>query len=266
MKTARTSTWLFVAFLALTLAAAASKTATAGRVYGGGTLNDGTVFALSADGSTENIAPVNTPQGLAFGPTGDLYVADEWQNRIFRISPSGKKTVFVSTYAINYPHALAFDSAGNLFVGHGNGIAKIAPDGTITKFGGTATSTGLAFDADGNLFAIADYASVVKYAPDGSSTTFASGFSQAEDVKLDAAGNVFVSDYAAGIIYKITPDGTKSEFVTGLTQPLGLAFSPGGELYIAAPGSTTGYIYRASPKGRLAFFATANTNYLAWGP
>jgi hypothetical protein len=62
--------------------------------------------------------------------------------------------------------------------GAGPGIAKIAPDRTISSFVSHLEPTGLAFDAAGYLFAT-DYLSntVLKYAPDGSAGRFGVRFS-----------------------------------------------------------------------------------------
>ncbi len=59
-----------------------------------------------------------TPEDVKFGPDGLLYVADANHNRIVRIDPiSLTSTEFVSPlFGLDYPHGLAFDSAGSLYV------------------------------------------------------------------------------------------------------------------------------------------------------
>src|SRR5437899_91666 len=89
---------------------------------------------------------------------GDLYEADRGTNTIFRFTPDGTKTTFIS--GLNQPFRLAFDSSGNLFVselagmGAGAGIiSQITPMGVKTTFAaGLSNPTGLAFDAFGNVF------------------------------------------------------------------------------------------------------------------
>jgi sugar lactone lactonase YvrE len=148
--------------------------------------------------------------------------------------------------------------------GAGPGIAKIAPDRTISSFVSHLEPTGLAFDAAGYLFAT-DYLSntVLKYAPDGTGTTFATGFGQPADLAFDSAGNLFVLDLVDGIIYEIAPDGTKSTFATGLAQPLGLAFDPSGNLFVADYPN----ILEFAPDGTRSTFASGIAPWdLAFSP
>jgi uncharacterized protein (TIGR03437 family) len=124
---------------------------------------------------------------VAVDPSGNLYIADELDNRIRKVDPSG----IISTYAgtglpgysgdrgpatsatLNFPTGIALDAKGNMYVAdEGNAvIRRIALDGTINtiagngnpKFSGDngpATSAQLdpaavAVDSQGNLY-IAD--------------------------------------------------------------------------------------------------------------
>src|SRR5205823_8947081 len=54
-------------------------------------------------------------------------------------------------------------------------------------------------------------------------------------------GDIFVSDVANNVIYKVAPDGTPSIFATGLNIPEGLAFDSAGNLFEADYGSNTIY-------------------------
>ena len=91
---------------------------------------------------------------------------------------------------------------------------------------------GLAFDASGNLFAtylqgpLINTGTVLKYAPNGSKSTFALTSSDYPDgVAVDSLGNVFVG-YASDNIFKYTPTGVKSTFATGVHGIYDLAFEP----------------------------------------
>ena len=81
----------------------------------------------------------------------------------------------------------------------------------------------------------ADFSSntIVKFAPDGSSSTFAAGLNGPVGLAFDGAGNLFQADYSSGIIFKFTPDGTKSTFASGLNGPIALAFDRSGNLLVA---------------------------------
>jgi len=92
----------------------------------------------------------------------------------------------------------------------------------------------LAFDASGNLFVTDFHAgTIVKIAPAGVKSTFASGLSGPWSLAFDGSGNLFVGNDAA-TIWKFTPGGSKSTFAsTGLNAPEGLAFDASGNLFVA---------------------------------
>src|SRR5206468_1384438 len=90
-----------------------------------------------------------------------------------KFTPDGKKSTCASQLV---PHAVALDSAGNLFVsdGRSKSILKFTPDGTKSTFAPGVTPIELVFDHSGNLF-VADDAnrSILKFTPDGARSTFA---------------------------------------------------------------------------------------------
>lgn len=126
---------------------------------------------------------------------------------------------------------------------------------------------GVAIDAAGNVY-VADSPNspadkVVRIAPDGSQTTFASlaGLSPM-GLKFDTAGNLFVSTQRSGSwgIRKITPDGTVSVFAGSslLNRPFGIAFGASGDLFVASYGNKT--IVRIDPAGTASLFASVPFN------
>jgi len=126
------------------------------------------------------------------------------------------------------PEYLAFDRAGNLFVATatGIGILKITPAKVATQFANDGDVTGLAFDASGNLFAAHFQGTIVKYAPNGSKTTFATlPFpSVAWGLAIDKFDNVFVGDTVN--VFKFTPTGVKTTFATGINGTYYMTFEP----------------------------------------
>jgi hypothetical protein len=109
---------------------------------------------------------------------------------------------------------------------------KFAPDGTSSTFvtlgSGPFFVTCLAFDDDGNLFAHRS-GSIIKIAPDGSSTEFAASFVAANSlafangVLFAGSGNVNAAEPA---IVKFAPDGTRTTFVPGPLSAHAFAFEP----------------------------------------
>ncbi len=170
----------------------------------------------------------------------------------------------VSTFCSNVsdPLALAFNSAGNLFVGDFDYLRIwefTPPSPARSTFASPAIGVGLAFNSAGNLFATDDYGGhVYEYTPNGGSTTFASGLGGAFGLAFNSAGNLFVADSDDGNIYEFTPDGTQRTFASGLRETtnnwaLGLAFDSAGDLF-AAWGNNT--IYKFTPNGGSSTFAS----------
>ena len=171
-----------------------------------------------------------------------------------------------SAARFSYPHGVAVDSLGNVYVAeYGNHtIRKITPGGVVSTFAGLAGSTGsadgtasaarfdalfgVAVDSAGNVY-VADLNNhtIRKITPGGVVSTLAglpgSGgtwgqpisadgtgsvarFSYPTDVAVDSAGNVYVTDQNNHTIRKITPGGVVST-LAGLPGSSGSADGTG---------------------------------------
>ncbi len=152
-----------------------------------------TIFKFTPDG--ERIVFGSVPSqgwGLAFDSAGNLYAADGGDQTIYKFAPTGTRTVFAgpSEFAAGEsPVGLAFDSYGNLFVSietftdpAAGSIVYFSPTGVKSPFAtGLTTPRGLAFDSSGNLFVaevnqpeLGQPGDILKFAPDGTHTVFAS--------------------------------------------------------------------------------------------
>ena len=85
---------------------------------------------------------------------------------------------------------------------------------------GFSSPEGLAFDAAGNLYVgNTNSATVSKVTPAGVVSTFASGFSGPEGLAFDAAGNLYVANQGFDTVSKVTPAGVVSTFASGFFTP-----------------------------------------------
>jgi uncharacterized protein (TIGR03437 family) len=272
------------------------------RMISGGTINtiagNGTAGYLG-DGAAATAAELNSPSGLAFDSSGNLYIADTKNNVIRKVTNGNISTVAgdntqpagyggdggAATVAVlSGPTAIAFDSAGNMYIAdNGNNlIRKVDTNSIITTYvGGTGGSNGtsgrlnapngISLDASGALY-IADSGNqrVAKFVPPANFTNFAgnlvAGFkgdggpatsaelSKPVDVKIDAAGNVYVADANNSRIRKIFTDGTITTIAgigganyggdggpaasASLSFPRSIAVSTNGTVYIADTGNS----------------------------
>jgi sugar lactone lactonase YvrE len=211
---------------------------------------------------------------MASAAAGDLYTADIFQDKIFMVTPNGTRSTFAT--GLQNPFVLAFDKAGNIYVGEGdsngsNRITKITPAGSKTTFTSGINPQGMRFDATGNLFvANALTQCIVKVSPFGAKSTFAAAPNIA-DLIFDAAGNLYAADFgpagishdSEGAIYKFAPNGTKTTFASGLYRPRYLALDFYGNLFVAADAGTcfgcTGpnsLILKFKPDGTKSTFAS----------
>jgi len=119
-----------------------------------------------ADGGAST-ARFCSPSGMAFGPDGQLFVADGCNGRVRRVAPDG--TVSTLAAGITGPAGVALHPSGDLIVGATGRVLRIAPDGTVTTIAGTGAvgfrdgpgpiaqfgvNDGIAVDAAGVIYVV----------------------------------------------------------------------------------------------------------------
>jgi DNA-binding beta-propeller fold protein YncE len=143
-----------------------------------------TTFAGSASGVPENgngngtSATFNTPWAIAIDTNDNLFVCDNVNNSIRKITPQA----VVSTFAtITSPRGIAIDASNNLYVTSGSHrVYKIASTGTVTTIAGSGT----AGNGNGN----------------GTSATF----NTPTGIVVDSKGIIYVRDGGSQLIRRIT--------------------------------------------------------------
>lgn len=172
---------------------------------------------------------------------------------------AGLGTILLSISAL--ASGMAFDGAGNLFIGTGNGsIFKLTPDGKRSTFASGLQPEHLAFDRSGNLF-VSDRnnQSILKLTPNGKKSTFAIGIKDPVDLTFDDKSNLFVLDKDSKSIFKFMPEGKQSTFASGLTDPVDLAIDRSGNLFVSASNGT---ISKFTPDGtKTTFFSKIGWPY-----
>jgi len=234
--------------------------------------------AYSGDGGPATAASLNLPDGVAVDASGNLFIADSWNNRIRKVSPGGIITTVagtgpVCTFAacggfsgdgglataasLNTPTSVAVDASGNLFIAdYGNNrIRKVSPNGIVTTVAGDGIQR---FSGDGGPAASASLYDPVRIA-------------------VDASGNLFIADTGNERIRKVSPGGTITTVAGNGTQgfsgdfgpatsaslyaPEGIAVDGSGDLFIADYGNSR--IRKVSPGGVISTVAGNGTQALS---
>jgi len=186
-------------------------------------------------GGAATNASFNSPYGVALDVAGNLYVADQYNNRICKVDTNGMITT-IAAGTLSYPGGVALDAARNLYVADwlGGRIRKLSTSGSVATLVPGVSPLGLTMDPAGNLF-IGDFGNnrvckvdtngimttvagngIQAYAGDGGAATNAS-LCEPQGVAMDAAGNLFIGDWGNHRIREVHFAGFPTLTLTNLS-------------------------------------------------
>ena len=166
------------------------------------------------------VSPLNNPVSIAFDGAGNLYITEQVNHRIRRVTPQGIMTTYAGTgtpgYSgdggrataaqLNLPMGIAFDSKGNLYIADmaNQRIRRVAPDGVITTAAG-----------NGNIGSAAENAIANQ-----SSLTFPSS------VAVDGKDDLYITDWLNYQIRKVTFTARPAISAGGIVNAASFAPTP----------------------------------------
>jgi hypothetical protein len=198
----------------------------------------------NGDGIPANTAELYSPSGVARDGAGNIYIADQSNHIIRKVDTAGNITTVAGIpssagYAgdggpatsanLYYPQGVAVDSSNNLYIADTyNHIVRKVSGGIITTVAGIPQTAGYSGDGSPATSAKMDYPS---------------------DMKVDAAGNIYIADQYNHRIRKVSATTGNISTVAGngaggfsgdgiatqnsLYYPLGISLDANDNLFIA---------------------------------
>lgn len=255
-------------------------------------------------GTATNPGELNSPEDVTLDGAGNVYIADTGNGVIRKVDMNGTITTVAgdnglsggfsgdggpaTNAALNQPHGIALDIAGNLYIADAgnNRIRKVDLAGIITTVAGsgaasysgdngTATSAtlnhplGVRVDGAGNLFIVDTHNNVIRRVDlTGKITTVAGnnglgagssgngGLATSAQLNLpgfvsvDAGGDLFISDNGNAVIRRVDGSGIITTYAIPTDFPEDLTMDPTGNLAVVDPEAEVMLLYaRTIPLG-----------------
>jgi RHS repeat-associated protein len=225
------------------------------------------------DGGPATQAELAVPYGVAVGPDGSLYIAEDVGQRVRRVSPSGIITTVAGSTSglicytptdacgdggpatqalLSNPDGVAVGADGSVYIADRSDhrIRRVSPSGIITTVAGTG-AYGLSGDGGPAIAAQLNSPFGVAVAPDG-----ALYIADTNNRRIRRVGPDGIIDTVAGTVFGSTGDGGPA-IQASLRQPWRVALGPDGSLYIADHSDQR--VRRVGPDGIIQTVAGTGT-------
>src|SRR6185437_15811629 len=168
------------------------------------------VSGYNGDNIAATTAEISNPNSVAIDPAGNVFISDQFNNRIREVNTNGIISTYAGTGVASYtgdglqataatidrPFYVSLDGAGNLYIADfsNNAIRKVSNAGIITTIAGTGVAS---FSGDGGLATAATL-----HGPSG--------------ISLDPLDNLYISDQSNARIRELNIQCTLTSTIGGI--------------------------------------------------
>ena len=200
------------------------------------------IFRINASGELDAFSgDVTNPTGIAFDPSGQMFVSSRLDGTVYRMSSFGEPVAFAKNLGV--ATGLAFDREGRLYVGDRTGtiyrVNGIGEERPFAQLEPSVSAYHLAFGPDDALYVtgptVSSFDCIMRVDEQGEASVFYRGLGRPQGLAFDREGNLYVAASLKGRrgIVKITPDGGEAEMAVAGMNVIGLAFSATGDMVVA---------------------------------
>jgi hypothetical protein len=201
-----------------------------------------TSSGFGGDNGPATSALLNGVLGIAPDSLGNVYIVDSSNNRIRKVS-NGTITTFAgggnsglengvpaTSATLVDPTGVGVDSSQNVYIAdYVDGLVREVSSGTINTFASVMFAADITTDLQGNVFVVSS-TSIVRISSNGTMLTIPELYPIG--VTTDSAGNLYFSEYYAGVVQKLTPIPTFCTYSIG-NLPTGSIAGAGGTVTLS---------------------------------
>ncbi len=207
------------------------------------------IAGFSGDGGLATLAQLNFPRAVEFDSRGNLYIGDDLNSVVRKVTPKGIITTVAgiggvpgnsgdggqaTSALLSSPIGLVFDATGNLYIADYNNsnVRKVDVFGVITTVAGTGV---YGFSGDGGPAIEAELSRPIGLEADSRGNLYIADIENNRVRKVNAAGIISTVAGGGGVADSVEPgfsgDGGPAK-LSLLNVPIGLALDASDNLYI----------------------------------
>ncbi len=234
---------------------------------------DGTLVGDFVAASDPNLS---NPGGMAYGPDGNLYVADYGSGQVLRYD--GVTGTYIDDFVasgLTSPLGLEFGPDGNLYVANRGSAGVLRYDGQTSvldsgfNVAGISGAEDLTFGPDGNVY-VGGTSGVTRVdAVTGATSTFvatgAGGLGLAAGVEFGPDGNLYVGDQNNNVIrrYNGSTGVYIDDYAAGVMGPAFIEFTPDHRVTVGTGVNQQVPSAQATAEDTALVFSTAGGNAIS---